>query len=569
MAAFRVEVTTVRLAVATGRRTVSRLPTCYTARVNSVTTTSRGQIALVAVTLAALWFVLCRHLSGEWSVNEQYSYGWFVPFFAAFLFWLRWDDRGESRKEEVESGKRRGIAIAIAIVALLILFPVRLFEVANPDWRPVGWLHAFAVIAITFVVIYHAGGWPWVKHFSFPILFFLVAVPWISPIESPIVQGLMRIIASLAAETASLCGIPAEVQGNLIRISTGVVGVNEACSGVRSLQTSIMIGLLFGELKRLSVGRRLILLAGAIAIALLANLGRAIFLVWIASTSEVSAVDRWHDVAGYAIVGLVFLGSLGLTALLARRASKVESPKAKVENRNGTPVLLSTFYFLLCLSWLLAIEVGVEGWYRVHEKELTVVGSWNVRPPEKAPGFREIKIDEGVRQTLRFDEGREVLWKSGAPGESTTNYLFFFRWNPGSSTVLRARAHRPDICLPSIGWTQLADLGAKNYPGPGNTSITARHVTFKQGQGNAVAHTFFCLQEDKIRRQEARPDLLLAQGVQPDWSMAARTRVVREGIRNLGQQVLETVLISSTPMDDAAAEERFGKLVREVVVEAK
>jgi exosortase len=543
--------------------------------------TSRGQMALAALVLAALWFVLCRHLSGEWSVNEQYSYGWFVPFFAAFLFWLRWDDRPAVDRggQRTEVGSRSGIAIAIC--ALLLLFPVRLFEVANPDWRPVGWVHAFAVIAITFVVIYHAGGWPWVKHFSFPILFFLVAVPWISPIEGPIVQGLMRIIASLAAETVSLCGIPAEVQGNLIRISSGVVGVNEACSGVRSLQTSIMIGLLFGELKRLSVRRRLVLFAGAIAIALVANLGRAIFLVWIASTREVSAVDRWHDVAGYAIVAVVFIGSLALAALLARSGSKVERRKAKGENGEQKSNLrpppsvfrpyfrLSPFPFLLCLFWLLAIEAGVEGWYRVHEKELTVVGSWNVRPPEKAPGFREIKIEENVRQTLRFDEGREVLWKSGAPGESTTNYLFFFRWNPGSSTVLRARAHRPDICLPSIGWRQVADLGAKNYPGPGNTSITARHVTFKQGQGNAVAHTFFCLQEDKIHRQEARPDLLLTQGVQPDWSMVARMRVVREGIRNLGQQVLETVLISSGPMDDAAAEEKFAQLVRDVVVEGK
>src|SRR5436190_5828623 len=62
----------------------------------------------MAFTLAALWFVLCRHLSGEWSVNEQYSYGWFVPFFAAFLFWLRWEDRPEagSRTSEVRDRKR-------------------------------------------------------------------------------------------------------------------------------------------------------------------------------------------------------------------------------------------------------------------------------------------------------------------------------------------------------------------------------------------------------------------------------------------------------------------------------
>jgi hypothetical protein len=207
----------------------------------------------------------------------------------------------------------------------------------------------------------------------------------------------------------------------------------------------------------------------------------------------------------------------------------------------------------------------VEGWYRAHERDLAVVGTWKVRPPEKAPGFRDIKIDENVRQTLRFDEGREVTWKSGMPGASLTNYLFFFRWDPGSASVLRARAHRPDICLPSIGWTLLDDLGTKNYPGPDDISVPARHVTFKQGQGNVIAHTFFCLQEDKINRREARPDLLLERGVQPEWSFAARMRVVREGVRNLGQQVLETILISSTPMENSAAEEKFGEIVHEIV----
>ena len=82
------------------------------------------------------------------------------------------------------------------------------------------------------------------------------------------IQGLMRMVAHVAAETAMLLGIPAQVEGNLIRVSNGLVGVNEACSGIRSLQTSLMIGLLFGELKRLSVLRRVALVACAVGIAL-------------------------------------------------------------------------------------------------------------------------------------------------------------------------------------------------------------------------------------------------------------------------------------------------------------
>src|SRR5256885_1003826 len=119
-----------------------------------------------------------------------------------------------------------------------------------------------------------------------------------------------------------------------------------------------MIGLLFGELKRLSLGKRCLLLGGAVFLALLANFGRALFLIWIAATESVSAVERWHDIAGYVIVAVVFCGSLLLTAIL-NRDRKVERLKAKVENgENRLPqLLLSTLTFLLCLLWLLAVEI--------------------------------------------------------------------------------------------------------------------------------------------------------------------------------------------------------------------
>ncbi|HZR78200.1 MAG TPA: exosortase/archaeosortase family protein, partial [Chthoniobacterales bacterium] len=259
----------------------------------------RFRAALVIAFFALLWLGLWRQLSGEWSVNDQYSYGWFVPFFAIVLFWLRfeganftaggreplanrsreagdsdlvkaegWDDKpkAESGKRKPESGKLRAESLshitrhmsqaAVALCCLLLLFPIRLFEIGNPDWRPLDWLHALCVVAITLVFLWWIGGKPWLKHFLFPVAFTLVAVPWVTPIEEPIVQGLMRLVANIASEAAALFGIPTSVQGNLIRIPSGLLGVNEACSGVRSLQTSLMIGLLFGELKRLPVAKR-------------------------------------------------------------------------------------------------------------------------------------------------------------------------------------------------------------------------------------------------------------------------------------------------------------------------
>src|SRR5205823_11725499 len=341
--------------------------------------------ALSVLLLAALWFGLWRQLSGEWSVNEQYNFGWFVPFFAVYLFWLRWQDRPA---EAAPSERRNTVVALLGIPALLLLLPVRLFEIANPEWRPLAWIHAAAVVTLTLLLIWCAGGPAWLRHFAFPVAFIFVAVPWVTAVEVPVIQGLMRAVARVAAETAMLLGIPAQVEGNLIRVSNGLVGVNEACSGIRSLQTSLMIGLLFGELKRLSVLRRVALVGGAVAVALVANFLRAVFLVAVAATKNISEISRWHDLAGYTIVGLVFVGTMGLAYLLGGKkpavVAGVSPARAKLQ-----PTRLSLQvpapYLAAALCWFLVVEIGTATWYRVHETNLVSGIRWSVRWPEQAP----------------------------------------------------------------------------------------------------------------------------------------------------------------------------------------
>ena len=129
-------------------------------------TRSLVRAALGVVTFAALWLILCRYLSAEWYYNEQYNYGWFVPFFALYLFWLRW----ERRPPVVTKKRNLAVIIALGVVALFLLLPLRLFEIANPGWRPLDWLHTSAVAALTLLAIYMIGGKAWLRHFAFPIL---------------------------------------------------------------------------------------------------------------------------------------------------------------------------------------------------------------------------------------------------------------------------------------------------------------------------------------------------------------------------------------------------------------
>jgi exosortase len=541
----------------------------------------QARVALSVLFLAALWFGLCRELSGEWSVNEQYNFGWFVPFFALYLFWLRWQDRPRTEIRNPQSAIRKGrtIAALLAIAALLLLLPVRLFEIANPEWRLLAWIHAGAVVTLTLLLIWCAGGEAWLRHFTFPVAFILVAVPWPTLLETPVIQGLMRVVARVAAETAMLLGTPAHVEGNLIRVSNGLVGVNEACSGIRSLQTSLMIGLLFGELKRLSVLRRVALVAGAVAIALLANLVRAVFLVRIAATENLSAVGRWHDIAGYSIIALVFLATIGFAHLLGCKKSSATAAVSPAESEppqpTRRPLQLPLSYIATAICWLLFVEIGTAGWYRLHERNLISSTRWTVRWPEQAPNFRKLRIDEEIRAVLRFDEAWAAAWSISSPinGPDTISCLLYvFRWKPGKNSALLANLHRPDVCLPASGWTKTADDGAHSYPVSGSLELPFRHFEFQrvfEGSAPQIAHAFYCLSEDRAssastsRAGTNSPGMF---GSRSEWTRAERLRAVLEGRRHLGQQVIEVIFISSEPFSGADAESHLGDIVRNVVV---
>jgi len=554
---------------------------------------------------AALWFVLCRHLSGEWSVNEQYNYGWFVPFFALLLFWLRWEDRPmEGRapsRPNLGTARRPSLhTVTIAVLALLLLLPLRLFEIGNPDWRPLGWVHAAAVATLTLLYIWSRGGATWLRHFAFPIGFFFVAVPWVTPMEAPIIQGLMRVIAALASETANLFGIPAQLEGNLIRVSTGLVGVNEACSGVRSLQTALMIGLLFGELKRLSIWRRIALLCAAAAIGFVGNYVRAFFLVWIAATKNVLAVERWHDFAGYSIVAAVFVGSLVLAVWLGRKRPEIRGPASakatawqaeardwKTQERRGrfesriSNFEFPRFSFLICaLVWLVAVEAGSTWWYRAHERNLVASTHWSVHWPENAPDFHPLKLDEEVRRTLRFDEGEAASWNC-PPIDSVeavnrptptrvTCFVYFFRWRPGRNSALLANLHRPDVCLPAIGWKQVADNGVRQYPAVASLLLPFRHFEFRHGTkedpAQQVAHAFYCLWEDRAPGMITASQLPQMTTSPSTWTRGERVQAVLEGRRHLGQQVMEVVLRARGVIDQNEAQANFAALLPKLIV---
>jgi len=274
---------------------------------------------------------------------------------------------------------------SVSLLAFLYL-PTRLIQEANPEWRLVSWALALEVIGITLLLLRSTedGGWGTeggggkaetlkaemlksegrrtegggrgtegggrktedggrgteggarftlhASRFTFPLLFFLVAVPWPTFIEGPLVQGLMRANVGVTTELLGALGVPAAPHGNVIEVATGMVGVDDACSGIRSFQATLMISLFFGELYGLTAMRRVLCVLADFSLSFLFNVARTTLLTWVAAHKGTAAIASWHDPAGVTILVACFL-CLWLIARGLR--GKAEMLKAEMLKSGG------------------------------------------------------------------------------------------------------------------------------------------------------------------------------------------------------------------------------------------
>ena len=510
-----------------------------------------------AAALACGWFLVVRANWWEWSLNPQYSYGSLVPILAILLFTRRWPDRPAPA---TVSAPGKTIAIVFLALAALLLAGLQPMMISNADWRMVPALAAAGGVTMTLCLVYFLGGAPWLKHFAFPILFFLVAVPWPRPQENAIMSWLMMHNTGLCVEALHWLGYPAEQRGNLIAIPGSLLGVEEACSGIRSLQSNIMVALAVGEFFRLTAPRRIVLFLTGLAAALGGNAIRSLTLSVAACRSGSEAVDQIHDGTGLAV--LVASSALVLLAgkLLARTGTKVRVPGAGSGEQGDssasdlrspisdlrplTSGLRSPVSGLLPISFLAlwtAAWLGGEAWFRWHESKAPALPvMWTIAPPGPDDNAREVPIAERTLDVLLFpDTAYSEQWRDDSGWQWQA---FYFHWPPGPTSVQSAFiVHDPRVCLGAAGFELEAKLPSWTAEANGFRLPFQRYLFRDRGR---PVHVFHAVVEDDGT----------ASGVDNEFSFDRNVRWenLRAGRRNRGLRVLEFAVRG--PTDPAAAE---------------
>lgn len=392
-------------------------------------TVSPGDALLLLVVLGWLWGILTFWLwPDSWS-----GFGWAVPFACGFLVWKKYNAQLPARPVRPFAFRLSNFSFYSLLVFLALLYAaLRLVEPANHEWRLIGWMLAMDVVGFTLLLVYFVLGGAGLKQFSFPILFILLAVPWPTVVEAPMIHWLTQVDGAVAKEVLSWLGISATPHGHVMVLANGPVRIDDSCSGIRSIQTVLMLALFAGEWYQLNLARRAFVVFGGMAIAFGLNLIRISALLWVAAQYGFQQMAWWHSPASIIILLLCFFSVWFLSKRLVR-LEKEPSPSPAVGviglSDLSVPKSLLTPLLLSLVVWFAMVEIEVGEWYRSHLLRPPPAKAWTFCWPTNDPTCKTGPIPERARRNFPFpcDQGNCIIWADGG----ILCQAVHLRWNPG------------------------------------------------------------------------------------------------------------------------------------------
>lgn len=280
--------------------------------------------------LIVVWWVW--ELSHHWAALVEYQFGWIVVVLAAFLAWERFPNQPER-----EPGKHSILVTLLAMAGFIAVLGAELYRIGLSRTATQVMLMSLGCAAFLLAQMLVLGGWTWTRHFLFPLLFFFVAVPIPKILWNPIVFGLQALVTTLNVEALNVMGVPAIQHNHVIQLPNMTVGVDEACSGVRSLQSSIMATLFIGDLTLRRAGGKFFFFIAGITLAVVGNFGRSLYLSMTAYRGGPDALNAVHDSAGWSVLLFTALGMAALGWVMTRIEKRIQQHLTAMADESEEP----------------------------------------------------------------------------------------------------------------------------------------------------------------------------------------------------------------------------------------
>jgi exosortase len=263
-----------------------------------------GSAALAGSLLWAYWPTLAE-LAQRWAGDANYGHGFLVPAFALAMLWLR-------------RGHFADLTLRFRWSGLWLLGAGLLLRLAG-TYCYSDWLEAVSLLPCLAGAAVLVGG-PQALRGAWPAIAFLAfMVPLPYRLEVALALPLQWLATRASTYALQTLGLPALAEGNVIVLDEVRIGVVEACSGLGMLLFFFALSTAAAFLIRRPLWEKLVIVASAVPIALVANVARITATGVLSETAGARAADLvYHDLAGWLMMPLA-LGILWLQLRLHAR----------------------------------------------------------------------------------------------------------------------------------------------------------------------------------------------------------------------------------------------------------
>lgn len=260
-------------------------------------------VLLVLVTLA-LYAPALGRLIRQWYVDPNYSHGFFVPAFSAYLIW--------NRRQQIAAVKSSpslwGATLVLGSLGVLYLGSLgsELF------------LQRISLLGVIAGLIVYFTGWRRLWAVAFPVAFLLFMIPLPAVIYNQIVFPLQLLASRFATgclETLNL--FPVLREGNLLILDSYTLEVVDACSGIRSLTSLLALAMCYSYLTERRFGIRVFLVLAMVPVAIVSNGIRVVITALLVNYFGFRMAEGFmHSFSGWAIFLVSVLLLLALHGLI-------------------------------------------------------------------------------------------------------------------------------------------------------------------------------------------------------------------------------------------------------------
>lgn len=490
--------------------------------------------AVIAV--GGAWVLTVVQLQKQWSLNPQYAYGWLTIPLAIYLLWRE----SEQNVSHQKNSSPNYLLEAFGVLCLVSYLPFWFIQESSPDWRLLNWLIFMPAVSITCIWFAYSGGIAELRRLVFPLFFIATSIPWLLSWDLKLATLLQAKVSQFVQESLLLAGRYAEIEGNLIRLSTCTVGVDEACSGIRGLQSSFVVALFIGQYLRFSITLRTLLVVASVFFAFFLNLLRATFLAHLSANRGTDMASRWHDPIGI----LESVGTLVLLILLVLvliKYFKVSHSLSIDDTKFGSFSFLNKpFPFrigIFAAAWFPLVLLSTALWFQFKEKSAPESPNITVDFQTNTRIYNKQRISDAIKAQLNYKKAISGSWVSD---EGQEFIGFYCRWEQGSGSPLALAVHTPEVCLQLRGYRLIKKHSDINITFP-FSSISVPFEAYTFSYKEQIVHIYRCYWPDRIL------DGVFPGFPKQGYNTLGRLKAASQGYRNPGASMI-AIGIFQTPL---------------------